>query len=71
MSIPGFTAEASLGKIRESYALTLGLTAETGKVLPQLFCLPDEGGTTCYQCWDEGGFSGCISFRSRLRRVQF
>jgi hypothetical protein len=62
MSIPGFTAEASLGKIKEGYALTQERAAEGGKVLPQ-FCISGEGGTTCYTCWDEGGYSGCISFR--------
>ena len=63
MTIPGFTAEASLGEKKEDYALTLGLATEGGKVLPQLFCRSDGGGTTCYQCWDEGGYSGCYSFR--------
>ncbi|GEM_PF-4915132 len=64
MSMPGFTAETSLGKMKDSYVLTLKLATESGKVLPQLFCRSDEGGTTCFQCWDEGGFSGCISFRT-------
>ena len=69
MSMPEFTAEASLGKIKESYTLTLGFGAAGGKVLPQGFCLPDEGGITCYQCWDEGGFSGCITHRIVIPRL--
>ena len=63
MTTPGFSAEVSVGNTKGSYVLKQGLAAENGKVLPQLFCLPGEGGTTCYQCWDEGGYSGCISFR--------
>lgn len=35
MRLPEFTAEASLGKIRESYVLTSKTAAETGRVLPQ------------------------------------
>jgi hypothetical protein len=65
MITPGFTAESSLGKTKDSYALTLNHAAASGRVVPQLFCLPNEGGTTCYQCWNEGGFSGCYSFRIR------
>jgi hypothetical protein len=63
MTMPGFSAEVSVGKSKGSYVLSQGRAPETGKVSPQLFCLPGEGGTTCYQCWDEGGYSGCISFR--------
>lgn len=69
MSTPGFTAEASLGEMRESYVLTLKLATESGKVLPQAFCRSDEGGTTCFQCWDEGGISGCITHRIRIPRL--
>lgn len=35
MTIPGFTAEASLRKMRESYRLTSKTQAETERVLPQ------------------------------------
>lgn len=63
MSMPGFTAGASLRKLKDVYALAPGLAVEAGTVQPQLFCRSDEGGTTCFQCWDEGGFSGCYSFR--------
>ncbi len=63
ISLPGFNAEASLDERKKDYALTLGKTTEDGKVRPQLFCRSDAGGTTCYQCWDEGGYSGCYSFR--------
>jgi len=39
MSMPGFTAEASLAKIGQRYILTPGAPAETGSVLPQgCFC---------------------------------
>jgi len=37
MSMPGYTAEASLRKTEEAYSLTLGFTAGKGQVLPQLF----------------------------------
>ncbi len=59
MKMSGFSAETSLGKVKEGYTLTLGHARESGKVLPQLFCL----GHTCCQCWDEGGFSGCVCLR--------
>jgi hypothetical protein len=62
MTTPGFTAEASLNKKKDAYALTLNFAGGEGKVLPQ-FCRSDEGGTTCTYCWDEGGFSGCYSVR--------
>lgn len=35
MRLPEFTAEASLGKVEESYILTSEAPAETGRVLPQ------------------------------------
>jgi hypothetical protein len=35
MTIPGFTAEASVGKVKESYFLTSEAPAESGMVLPQ------------------------------------
>jgi hypothetical protein len=55
MTIPGFTAEASLSKVREEdYVLRSGTEAEAGRVLPQrvihqhcgCFPLPD-GGMYC------------------------
>jgi len=63
MTLPGFTAQASLGTKKEAYALALGFRTGGAEVVPQLFCRSDEGGTTCTYCWDEGGFSGCYSFR--------
>jgi hypothetical protein len=61
MNTPRFTGEVSLATMRDRYALTLHQKAEGGKVVPQMFCLRNEGGTsTCYQCWDEGGIRGCI-----------
>ncbi|HEV2351321.1 MAG TPA: hypothetical protein VG028_15900 [Terriglobia bacterium] len=65
MTMPGFNAEVSLGGWKEDYALTPGIAAGAGKILPQFYCRSDEGGTTCFQCWDEGGISGCYSFRLR------
>jgi hypothetical protein len=35
MTMPRFTAEASLGKLSETYVLTPNGPAETGMVLPQ------------------------------------
>ncbi len=60
MNIPGFTAEASFGKMMESYVLTSDAPAETGRVLPQ-FCRRSGDGFDCTYCWDEGGFSGCYT----------
>jgi hypothetical protein len=52
MNMPGFTAEASLGKTRDSYVFTSGVPTETGSVLPQ-----------CELIWDtsQGGWHwiGC------------
>jgi len=62
MATPGFTAEASLGNSPGKFALTLRQRAESAKVLPQ-FCLRNEGGVTCCECWDEGGISGCYCHR--------
>jgi hypothetical protein len=62
MTIPGFTAEVSLGKPRESYILTPEASAENGMVLPQLLrpgCI----------CWGEvpgyPGSGGCICHTPR------
>ena len=38
MNIPGFTAEASLGGIKDSYALALRHAETTGAVVPQYHC---------------------------------
>jgi len=35
MNIPGFTAEATVGEVKESYALTFRRAAQNGSVLPQ------------------------------------
>jgi hypothetical protein len=37
MKMPGFSAEASPGKVKDGYTLTLGYARESGKVLPQFF----------------------------------
>jgi len=56
MTVPGFTAEASLGKVKESYIFTSQLSAETGRVLPQ-FCFHQPGSNyvTCGECFDTNG----------------
>jgi len=42
MSMPGFTAEVTVGSIKESYALTPKAAAEGGNVQPQgLFVNPN------------------------------
>jgi hypothetical protein len=55
MNIPGFSAEASLGKT-ERYRLTLEQAAEAGGVLPQ-FCFRSPGSNyvTCGECVDTDG----------------
>jgi len=58
MTIPGFTAEASLGTPKEDYALTTAATRKTGMVLPQGY-VHTPGGDT-YYCYNEGGYSGCF-----------
>ena len=40
MATPGFTAEASLGRIRDYDVLTSGTAAEAGRVLPAFQCEP-------------------------------
>ena len=52
MRLPEFTAEASLGKTRESYILTSGTEAEAGRVLPQ---------AVISHCWTADGYSGCFT----------
>jgi hypothetical protein len=37
MNIPGFTAEASLGKTRDRYILASGTSVDAGGVLPQFY----------------------------------
>jgi hypothetical protein len=52
MTIPGFTGEASLGKMEESYRLTSETEAETGRVLPQGYAvvpITDVGGIIGWQ----------------------
>lgn len=70
MGIPGFTAEASLGKIKGSYALTSEAPAETGKILPQGTLVRQTGdGVDIIHCYDEGGFSGCWTQHIRLDQL--
>ena len=57
MTIPGFTAEAALGKTNEGYALRTRAYAESGSVLPQ-FCFQQQPGSnyvTCGGCVDTDG----------------
>jgi len=64
MATPGFTAESSLGKTKDAFALATTFAAGNAAIVPQgYFCRSDEGGTTCTFCWDEGGLSGCITRR--------
>lgn len=64
MTIPGFTAEASLAKTMQHYVLASGAAAEAGRVLPQgLFVSPN--GDLIY-CYNEGGFSGCFTVRRHI-----
>jgi hypothetical protein len=58
MSMPGFTAEASLAKAEQHYSHAAGAgAAEAGMVRPQ--GLSVRNGHLIY-CYDEGGFSGCV-----------
>jgi hypothetical protein len=55
MRLPKFTAEASLGKKEETYILTSGALADTGRVLPQFIhmhcgCYPLPGGGMVCNC---------------------
>jgi len=59
MKIPGFTAQASLGKTKEHYDLTSGTTVAAGKIVPQGF-INTPNGDLVY-CYNEGGFSGCFT----------
>jgi predicted molibdopterin-dependent oxidoreductase YjgC len=56
MTLPGFTAEASLAKVKERYILTSKGLAETGMVVPQ-FCYRTPGSPfeTCGECFDTDG----------------
>ncbi len=47
MTMPGFTAEVSLGKVTESFLLTSGARAEAGSVIPQYDCIKP-GYCVCY-----------------------
>jgi len=56
MNIPGFTAEASLGKVKVNHNLAWDGSVETGGVLPQ-FCRQQPGSNiaTCVDCLDTDG----------------
>jgi len=67
MRLPEFTAEASLGKIREGYLLASKALAATGSVVPQgLWVTP--WGDIVY-CYNEGGFSGCFTIHKAVNRL--
>jgi hypothetical protein len=61
MTTPGFTAEASLGKTRQSYVLRSGTAAGIESVLPQFFPMGTDLPTSrivcigghCYQIWTD------------------
>jgi hypothetical protein len=70
MTTPGFTAEASLGKVKETYILTSVASAETGGVVPQ-FCFRSPGSNyvTCGECVDidgDGVPDVCWTYTHRL-----
>ncbi|HXW13179.1 MAG TPA: hypothetical protein VEN79_01615 [Terriglobia bacterium] len=57
MTMPRFTAEASLGKRIESYVLPPKAPAETGRVLPQHIVHPHCG---CYPLPGGGMICNCV-----------
>jgi hypothetical protein len=57
MRLPKFTAEVSLGKTGENYALTSGTPAEDGGVVPQFFRKPRCG---CFHTPDGGIYCTCM-----------
>ena len=59
MRLPEFTAEASLGKIGESYAVRSKALAEIGSVQPQGLYIAPEGDIVF--CSNEGGVSICYT----------
>jgi hypothetical protein len=64
LRMPGFTAEASLAKTTQHYALAPPAAADAGRVIPQgLFVNPLSG--HLFFCYDEGGFSGCVDLGYR------
>jgi hypothetical protein len=64
MRMPGFTAEASLAKTKQHYALAAAPRADAGRVVPQgLFVNPTNH--HLIYCYDEGGFSGCVDLGYR------
>ncbi len=59
MTMPRFTAEASLGKTNESYILTSKAPAGTGRVLPQhIIVRPPHCG--CHALRDGGVVCTCV-----------
>jgi hypothetical protein len=53
MTIPGFTADASLAKTEQPYILATATPAKTGSVLPQYHIQPPHCG--CHPIGDSGG----------------
>ena len=53
MTIPGFTAEASIYKTSERYHMvrTPGVVADRGEVVPQYCYSPRPGTFCCYSPW--------------------
>jgi len=70
MNIPGFTAEASLGRVKESHNLAWEGSAENGRVLPQ-FCFRPAGSNfvTCGECVDTNGDGVVDTCWTSIQRV--
>jgi len=64
MRIPAFTAETSLGEMKDRYALALGHATENGVVVPQQFWNPC--GRACLHCYWWGCYCGPCLIRTHV-----
>jgi hypothetical protein len=64
MSIPGFTAEVTVGNMNETYALASKATSETGSVQPQGL-LVNPSGDLVY-C---DSYVGCFVVRHKINHI--
>lgn len=66
MSMPGFTAEATLENMKESYLLTRKATQETGSVQPQgLWVNPNGDLVYC------DSYVGCFVVRHKINHTLY